>query len=247
MNGLEAVAARGLTKTFGGGRHTPDVQVLRGIDLSVAAGEMIAIVGPSGSGKSTLMHCLAGLESASDGTVELLGSDLATLNRGRLARLRRDHVGFVFQSYNLIGSLSVRDNVALPMRLARQPVSWHSIQGTLDEVGLAGKDRRRPSELSGGEQQRVALARVLAVSPDVVFADEPTGALDTRTGADVLDLLRTIANRSHTVVLATHDLGAASRADRVVVMRDGTITATLAAPTPDAILAAMSLEGVGRR
>lgn len=206
-------------------------------------GEMVSIVGPSGSGKSTLLYCLSGLEPYDSGTVSLHGRDVGTLGRGALAALRRERVGFVFQDYNLIPSLSARENVALPARLARRHITRRDIDRALSDVGLADRARHRPSALSGGQQQRVAIARVLAMHPDIVFADEPTGSLDTSTGAAVLGLLRDAASGSRSVVLVTHDLEAAARADRVLVLRDGRIHRELTSPTPEQVFDAVSLAG----
>ena len=235
------IIARDLTKTFAGaGRRAAAVPVLRGISLTVAPGELLAIVGPSGSGKSTLLYCLAGLEQASTGSVRIGGRDLAALGRGALARLRRERLGFVFQSFNLIPSLSARENVALPARLAKRQTSRADIDRALDTVGLRDRGGHKPGALSGGQQQRVAIARVLAMRPDVVFADEPTGALDTVTGAEVLALLRQAASGSQSVVMVTHDLEAAALADRVLVLRDGLIHRELRQPTPELVLEALS-------
>ncbi len=240
------LSARGVHKSYpahgaGGapGRHgrRDRVEVLRGVDLDVAAGEMVSIVGPSGSGKSTLLFCLAGLEPVDTGEIRLGADRVHSASPGQLARLRRDRVGFVFQSYNLIPSLSVRENVALPARLARR--ARPDVEGALGAVGLTGHGGKRPGALSGGEQQRVAIARVLAAAPPLVFADEPTGALDTVTGGRVLDLLRGYACGERSVVLVTHDLDAAARADRTIVLRDGAVVAELRRPAPADILAVL--------
>ncbi|GIF23584.1 putative ABC transport system ATP-binding protein [Actinoplanes tereljensis] len=222
-----------LSKSFG------DTPVLRDVSLAVAPGEFVAIVGPSGSGKSTLLYCMSGLEPATSGSVRILGTPIGPLSRSALARLRRDHLGFVFQSYNLIPSLSARDNVALPARLARRGISAADVDRALAEVGLADRAAARPSALSGGQQQRVAIARALALRPDVVFADEPTGALDTAAGVQVLDLLGKVVADGRSVVMVTHDLQAAARADRVLVLRDGALHRELARPTAAGIFAAM--------
>ncbi len=215
--------------------------VLRGISLAVHRGEMVSIVGPSGSGKSTLLYCLSGLESYDSGSVRLAGRELAALRRGALASLRRRHVGFVFQSFNLIPSLSARENIALPARLARQGVDRKHVDRALVDVGLSDREGHRPAQLSGGQQQRVAIARVLALRPDIVFADEPTGSLDTATGADVLRLLRASAGEGRSVVMVTHDLEAAALADRVLVLRDGAIHDELRGPTPEQVLEAITV------
>jgi putative ABC transport system ATP-binding protein len=232
--------AHDLTATFSGPDGGPPVPALRGVSLAVEPGEMVSIVGPSGSGKSTLLYCLSGLHPATSGLVRLLGRDLSTLRRGQLADLRRGRVGFVFQSYNLIPALSARENVALPARLARRNLSASDVDRALAQVGLADRGGHRPSALSGGQQQRVAVARVLATDPQLVFADEPTGALDTTAGAEVLDLLRATASGSRSVVLVTHDVAAAARADRVLVLRDGLVFRELVRPTPDEVFAGIT-------
>ena len=216
--------AAGISKSYPTGR-TERVSVLRNVSVAVEPGEMVSIVGPSGSGKSTLLYCLAGLERVDAGEVVLAGERIERASEARFARLRRDTVGFVFQNYNLISSLSVRENVALPARLARRRVP--NVSAALGQVGLLQHARKLPGALSGGQQQRVALARVLAAQPRLVFADEPTGALDSVTGARVLGQLREYAAGERSVVLVTHDLEAAARADRAVVLRDGAIVAQL--------------------
>jgi putative ABC transport system ATP-binding protein len=228
--------ARGVEKSYPVRRASP-VTVLRGIDVLVRRGEMLSIVGPSGSGKSTLLYCLAGLERVDSGEISLGGTRVDALSQSRLAKLRRDRLGFVFQSYNLIPSLSAGENVALPARLRGRRAP--DAAAALAAVGLSGHAHKRPGELSGGQQQRVAIARVLAASPEVVFADEPTGALDTTTGAQILDLLRAHASGDRSVVLVTHDLDAAARADRTLVLRDGAVVAELTRPSAGGILAAL--------
>ena len=238
------IHAENLLKTFPAPRpRDPRVSVLRGISLDVRRGEMVSIVGPSGSGKSTLLFCLSGLEPYDSGSVRIAGHELAALSRGRLAALRRANVGFVFQSYNLIPSLTARENVALPARLARRRVDRASVDRALAEVGLDDRGGHRPGQLSGGQQQRVAIARVLALRPDLVFADEPTGSLDTATGSEVLRLLRASARDGRSVVVVTHDLEAAALADRVLVLRDGSIHRELRHPAPEQVLEAISLAG----
>ena len=237
------VEADDVGKSFPGTDGAADTPVLRGVSLSVHHGELVAVVGPSGSGKSTLLYCLSGLEPTTSGSVSIAGTTLGSLSRSRLARLRRDHVGFVFQSYNLIASLTARENVALPARLARRGVSSAEVDAALARVGLSERAGYRPAALSGGQQQRVAIARVLAARPDVVFADEPTGALDTAAGAEVLSLLRLAAQEGSAVVMVTHDLAAAARADRVLVLRDGSLAAELIRPDVDQVFAAVAGEG----
>ena len=209
--GTPTVAAVDLGKDFGAGRPA-----LVGVSLSVAAGEFVAVVGPSGSGKSTLLYCLSGLEVPTTGRVLVAGTDLASLRGTRAARFRREHIGFVFQSYNLLPALSVRENVGLPARLAGHPVSRTTVDDALELVGLAGLGGASPSTLSGGQQQRVAIARVLLAEPPVVFADEPTGALDAVSG------------------------------DRVLVLRDGALHAELVAPTAQAVLDAVAAAAASR-
>ena len=239
----ELLSVLDLTKSFPGARGDDPVPVLRGITLSVGRGELVAVVGPSGSGKSTLLYCLSGLEPATSGTVRILGHDLAGLSHGALAKLRRDHVGFVFQAYNLIPSLSARENVALPARLAKRAIGAAAVDRALAQVGLSERAAYKPAALSGGQQQRVAIARVLAGQPDVVFADEPTGALDTEAGAQVLSLLRQVADGPRSVVMVTHDVQAAARADRVLVLRDGLVHRELTRPSADEVFAAIAHAG----
>ena len=236
------VRAEHLFKSFPGrGRREPAVPVLRDVSLGVLPGEMVSIVGPSGSGKSTLLLCLAGLERVDSGSVHLAGRELGMLGHGALAKLRRDHLGFVFQSFNLIASLTARENMALPARLARRRITGAEIDRALADVGLQDRGRHKPGELSGGQQQRVAIARVLAMRPDIVFADEPTGSLDTASGAAALQLLRTAADRGSSVIVVTHDLEAAALADRVLVLRDGRIHTELRNATPEQVLEEITL------
>ena len=237
MNSL--ISAVGLSRSFRGpgGRAAT---VLDDITVSVPRGEFVTIVGPSGSGKSTLLQCLSGLDSPSSGSVHIDGTDLATLRGDALARFRRDHLGFVFQSYNLIPALTAFDNVALPLRLASGSLDRSAVHDALAAVGLSDVARQRPGQLSGGQQQRVAIARTIVTAPDVVFADEPTGALDSESGARVLALLQGAATGSRSVVMVTHDLEAAARGDRVLVLRDGRLHRELVAPTAADVLQAVS-------
>ncbi len=238
------VVARKIRKSFAVGRRGRRrvTEVLKGVDLSVEAGEMVSIVGPSGSGKSTLLYCLSGLEAADEGSIEVMGRQVVHARRSVLAKIRSGHVGFVFQSYNLIPSLSVGDNVSLPARLAGRPMSARQTRAALESVGLAGRERDRPGDLSGGEQQRVAIARALVGGADVVFADEPTGALDSQNGREVLRMLRSIGDDpQRSVVMVTHDLEAASLADRVLVLRDGRVVRELGRSTAAQILEAMEV------
>ncbi|WP_066042285.1 ABC transporter ATP-binding protein [Herbiconiux solani] len=231
--------AQNLTKAYPAADGS-SVEVLRDVSLTVGQGEFVAIVGPSGSGKSTLLYCLAGLEPYTSGRVLLRGRQLDQLAPKALAAIRRDEVGFVFQSFNLIPSLTAHQNVALPARLAHRAVSASAVDEVLASVGLQGREGFRPGQLSGGQQQRVAIARVLAASPSLVFADEPTGALDTQAGAAVLELLRRVAGGERSVVMVTHDLEAAARADRVLVLRDGMVHRELLRPTASEVLEALT-------
>ncbi|MBT1631372.1 ABC transporter ATP-binding protein [Curtobacterium flaccumfaciens pv. oortii] len=233
------ISAVGLSRSFRGPGEREAI-VLDDITVSVPRGEFVAIVGPSGSGKSTLLQCLSGLDSPSSGSVHIDGTDLATLRGDALARFRRDHLGFVFQSYNLIPALTAFDNVALPLRLASGSLDRSAVQDALAAVGLSDVARQRPGQLSGGQQQRVAIARTIVTAPDVVFADEPTGALDSESGARVLALLQGAATGSRSVVMVTHDLEAAARGDRVLVLRDGRLHRELVAPTAADVLQAVS-------
>lgn len=220
-------------------RRTPRTPILRGIDLEVHAGELVAIVGASGSGKTTLLHCLAGLDRPDEGSVMLAGHDVRHLKPGPLARARRQVSAVIFQDLNLIPSLDVAQNVALPARLSRRRIGTAQIAEALARVGLADRAKDHPGSLSGGEQQRVAVARVLAAHPRLLFADEPTGALDSVNADRVLALLTAYPNADRAVVMVTHDLAAAARADRVLVIRDGALFASLVGATPERILDVM--------
>jgi putative ABC transport system ATP-binding protein len=206
------------------GRGDSSVRALRHASLTCQPGTWTAIMGPSGSGKSTLLHCAAGLERVSSGTVWLAGRDITRASDRDLTLLRRRDVGFVFQSFNLMGALTAEQNVALPFRLSGQDLDRGSVRDVLEQVGLGDRARHRPRELSGGQQQRVALARALVTRPAVLFADEPTGALDSTSARTVLELLRRMVDsEGQTVVMVTHDPSAASYADRVVLLADGTV------------------------
>jgi putative ABC transport system ATP-binding protein len=223
------VALREVRKLYRHGQSA--VRALDGVSAEFARHSFTAVMGPSGSGKSTLLHCAAGLERPSSGTVWLAGQDLGRLSDKRLTGLRRSSVGFVFQAFNLVPALTVRENVVLPLRLAgaRWDSGW--AEEIIGRVGLADRARHRPAALSGGQEQRVAIARALVARPEVIFCDEPTGALDSATAADVLGLLReAVDSRGQTVVMVTHDPVAASYADRVVFLADGTIVDEVAAP-----------------
>jgi putative ABC transport system ATP-binding protein len=223
-----AVALEQITKVYPGG-----VRALDGVSLTVEPGTFVAVMGPSGSGKSTLMHCAAGLDTPTSGRAFIDGTEIGGLGETRRTELRRERVGFVFQSYNLVPSLSVADNITLPLRLAGARPDRQWLRMLVERVGLVDQLTRRPTELSGGQQQRAAIARALVTQPAVVFGDEPTGALDLRTAREVLDLLRDLVNGlGQTVVMVTHDPAAAARADLVLVMADGRVVDTLHTPTP---------------
>ncbi|MEV4681865.1 ABC transporter ATP-binding protein [Streptomyces kurssanovii] len=223
-----------------------DVTALDGVDLEFPRGSFTAVMGPSGSGKSTLLQCAAGLDRPTSGTVEIDGVRLEGLSERRLTLLRRDRIGFVFQAYNLIPSLTAAQNVALPLRLAGRRPSRADVHGALAEVGLEGRAGHRPGRMSGGQQQRVALARALITRPAVLFADEPTGALDTVTSKEVLGILRGLVDREgQTIVMVTHDPVAASFADRVVLLVDGRVGGELTSPTAEQVAARLAgLEAV---
>ncbi len=230
-NQLPAVALSHVTKVYPG-----DVRALDDVSLTVPRGTFLAVMGPSGSGKSTLMHCAAGLDTPTSGSAVIDGTDIGSLNETRRTQLRRQRIGFIFQSYNLVGSLSIMDNITLPLRLAGVAPDQAWLRTLVERVGLAGRLGRRPAELSGGQQQRVAIARALVTRPAVVFADEPTGALDLRTAREVLDLLRALVDSlGQTVVMVTHDAAAAARADLALLMTDGRIVDTLVTPTADVL------------
>jgi putative ABC transport system ATP-binding protein len=237
-----AASARGLTRVYGKGDAA--VHALRGIDLDLPAGRFTAIMGASGSGKSTLMHCLAGLDVPTGGTVAVAGVDLETLGDTALTVFRRDHVGFVFQSFNLLPMLTAEKNILLPLDLAGRraaPAAGDRFDLVVDTLGLRDRLGHRPSELSGGQQQRVAIARALVTDPAIVFADEPTGNLDSTASAEVLGFLRrSVRELGQTVVMVTHELEAAAYADDVVVIADGRIHAHLVDPSSDQLVAALT-------
>ncbi|MGH9189044.1 MAG: ABC transporter ATP-binding protein [Acidimicrobiales bacterium] len=242
--GAGSVAARAVnaTKVYGSG--TTAVTALDEVSVDFAAGRFTAIMGPSGSGKSTLMHCLAGLDSLTSGSVSIGDVDLTTLDDKRLTLLRRDKVGFVFQAFNLVPTLTAYENITLPIALAGERPDSGWISTVVDAVGLGDRLTHRPSELSGGQQQRVAVARALASRPAIVFADEPTGNLDSRTGAEILSFLsRAVAELGQTVVMVTHDPMAAGYAGQVVFLADGRVVGELADPTPESVLDRMKALG----
>jgi putative ABC transport system ATP-binding protein len=233
-----AVAARALTRRYGDGESAVDA--LRGVSLEVPAGQFTAVMGPSGSGKSTLMHLLAGLDRPTSGTVYVGGEEISTMADRKLTRLRRRHIGFVFQSFNLLPTLTAEENVCLPLAIARVKPAAEDVDALLARVGLTDRRGHRPAELSGGQQQRVAIARALIAKPTVLFADEPTGNLDSAAGTDVLALLRdAVELDGQTTVMVTHDPRAAATADRVLFLADGRIVGDLAEPSEDEVIAAM--------
>ncbi|MGV9231936.1 ABC transporter ATP-binding protein [Streptomyces nigra] len=233
-----AARARDLTKAYGSGETT--VLALDAVDVDIARGRFTAVMGPSGSGKSTLMHCLAGLDDVSAGRVWLGDTEITGLKDRELTRLRRDRIGFMFQSFNLIPTLTAAENITLPMDIAgrRPDEAW--LDQVIDTLGLRDRLRHRPSQLSGGQQQRVACARALASRPELIFADEPTGNLDSRAGLEVLGFLRGAVDRlGQTVVMVTHDPGAAAHADLVLFLGDGRIVDEMPQPTAEAVLERM--------
>jgi len=233
------VSANEVTRRYGEGEAAVDA--LRGVSLDVTAGELVAVMGPSGSGKSTLMHLLAALDKPTSGTITIAGQDVGSLSDGEVTKLRRRNIGFVFQFFNLLPMLTAEENIVLPLSIAGEKPEREFLEGLLDRVGLADRRHHRPSELSGGQQQRVAIARALVSRPTVVFADEPTGNLDSKTGGEILELLRSSAeDLGQTMVMVTHDAQAATIADRVLFLADGRIVEELKrSPAPD-ILAAMA-------
>jgi len=232
-------SARDLVKVYGSGPTA--VRALDGVDVDFARGRLTAIMGPSGSGKSTLMHCLAGLDSPTSGSVVVDGQEISRLSQRRLTALRRTRIGFVFQSYNLVPTLTAAENITLPLDIARTPVDRAWFDEVTGAVGLTDRLHHRPSELSGGQQQRVACARALVSRPSIVFADEPTGNLDSRSAGEVLAFLRrSVDELDQTVVMVTHDPRAASYAHRVVFLADGRIAGELHDPTQQDILDALA-------
>jgi putative ABC transport system ATP-binding protein len=231
-------SARGLVKVYGKGETA--VHALDGVDVDFGRGELTAIMGPSGSGKSTLMHCMAGLDTPTGGEVVVDGADVGRMNQRALTRLRRTRLGFVFQAFNLIPTLTARENILLPLDIARAPVDQAWFDLVVDAVGLGDRLDHRPSELSGGQQQRVACARALVSRPAVVFADEPTGNLDSRSSGEVLGFLRrSVDELGQSVVMVTHDPRAASYAHRVLFLADGRLVGELTDPTAESVLEAL--------
>ncbi|HEY2936365.1 MAG TPA: ABC transporter ATP-binding protein [Gaiellaceae bacterium] len=233
------VTAREVTRRYGEGATAVDA--LRGVSLVVERGHLMAVMGPSGSGKSTLMHILAGLDKPSSGEVEIGGTRITELGDNALTRLRREHIGFVFQFFNLLPMLTAEENVLLPLTIAGEKPERAWLEELLDKTGLGDRRTHRPSELSGGQQQRVAIARALVSRPTVVFADEPTGNLDSHTSEEILELLRhAVDEYGQTVVMVTHDPTAAALADRILFLADGLIVRDRARATPAEVLETMN-------
>jgi putative ABC transport system ATP-binding protein len=233
-----AARACDVTKTYGYGQAA--VTAIDRVSLDIPSGSFTAVMGPSGSGKSTLMHCMAGLDTVTRGRLWIGETEIGDMRERQLTRLRRDRVGFVFQAYNLLPTLNAADNITLPLDIAGRAADSGWLATVIGTVGLSDRLHHRPSELSGGQQQRVAVARALASRPEIVFADEPTGNLDSKASAEVLGLLRgSVREFGQTVVMVTHDPVAASYADEVVFLADGRIAGGLARPTPESVLDAM--------
>jgi putative ABC transport system ATP-binding protein len=223
------------------GQGDTAVQALRGVSLDVKGGELVAVMGPSGSGKSTLMHILAGLDTPTTGTVTIAGTEITTLPDAKLTRLRRKHIGFVFQFFNLLPMLTAEENVVLPLSIAGEKPEERWLEELLDKTGLADRRKHRPSELSGGQQQRVAIARALVTRPTILFADEPTGNLDSKTGGEILQLMRdSVDAYGQTTVMVTHEPRAAAIADRVLFLADGLIVKELQHTTAADVLEVIS-------
>jgi putative ABC transport system ATP-binding protein len=232
------VEAKELTRVYGEGDTA--VHALRGCSINVRRGELTAVMGPSGSGKSTLMHILAGLDRPTSGEVAIDGTDIAKLGDNDLTKLRREHIGFIFQFFNLLPMLTAEENIVLPLELAGKKLDKAWVDEVIGKLGLADRRTHRPSELSGGQQQRVAIARALISKPTVVFADEPTGNLDSTTSAEILELLRqSVSDYGQTTVMVTHDANAAAIADRVLFLADGCIVKELQRANAHDILQAM--------
>jgi len=226
---------KGATKIYGQG--DTEVRALDGVSIEFYDGQFTAVMGPSGSGKSTLMHCLAGLDELTGGEVWIGETELGRLSRRELTLMRRDNVGFIFQAYNLVPTLNAKENILLPQMLAGVDVDEDWFNEVIEKVGLADRMSHKPNELSGGQQQRVAVARTLAARPVLIFADEPTGNLDSRSGQEILDFMRrAVREYGQTIVMVTHDPNAAAYADRVVFLADGKVVADVADPNADEIL-----------
>jgi len=237
-------AARTVEATKVYGKDQTEVRALDGVTVEFARGGFTAIMGPSGSGKSTLLHCTAGLDTLTSGQAFIGDADLSTLGDDALTILRRDHVGFIFQAYNLVPTLTAAENITLPLLLAGRKGDAAWVSKVVDTMGIADRLRHRPSELSGGQQQRVAVARALASRPEIIFADEPTGNLDSRAGAEVLGFMRrAVDDMSQTIVMVTHDPTAASYADRIVFLADGRIVDEMSRPSATRVLERMKRFG----
>ncbi len=233
------VEAHELERQYGEGETA--VLALRGVSLQVERGHLVAVMGPSGSGKSTLMHVLAGLDKPTSGTVTIAGTEITALDDAHMTRLRREHIGFVFQFFNLLPMLSAEENVLLPLSIAGEKPDQAWLEQLLEKTGLADRRKHRPSELSGGQQQRVAIARALVTKPTILFADEPTGNLDSKTGGEILDLLRDSArDYNQTIVMVTHEARAAAIADRIMFLADGLIVKELTDTDAATVLEVMS-------
>ncbi|MFJ2868734.1 ABC transporter ATP-binding protein [Kitasatospora sp. NPDC087314] len=233
-----AASARRVTKAYGAGETR--VTALDAVDVDIQRGRFTAIMGPSGSGKSTLMHCLAGLDTVSGGRIWIGDTEITGLKDKQLTRLRRDKIGFIFQAFNLLPTLTALENITLPMDIAGRRPDQAWLDQVVETVGLAGRLKHRPAQLSGGQQQRVAVARALAARPEIIFGDEPTGNLDSRAGAEVLTFLRrSVDELGQTIVMVTHDPVAAGYADRVLFLADGVIVDEMHAPTADSVLERM--------
>ncbi|MBT1172165.1 ABC transporter ATP-binding protein [Bifidobacterium sp. MA2] len=231
-----------LTKTYG--ERDSRVVALDHVDVGFVRGEMTAIMGPSGSGKSTLMHCMAGLDRPTSGKVVVEGLEVSSMSQRELTRLRREQIGFIFQSFNLVPTLTAEENILLPLQIAKRPIDREWFDRVVDVVGLRPRLTHRPSQLSGGQQQRVACARAIMARPAVIFADEPTGNLDSRSSREVLGFLKdSVREYGQTIVMVTHDPRAASYADRVLVLADGRITRDLRHPSYEEILEVFATEG----
>jgi putative ABC transport system ATP-binding protein len=239
MNANGAVVrATDLSRRYGEGDTAVDA--LRGVALDVARSQLTTVMGPSGSGKSTLMHILAGLDRPTTGSVAIDGTEITTLDDTELTKLRREHIGFIFQFFNLLPMLTAEENITLPLTIAGEKIDRAWIEQLIESVGLEDRRTHRPSELSGGQQQRVAIARALVSKPTVVFADEPTGNLDSKTGGEILELLRqAVENTNQTTVMVTHDARSASIADRILFLADGNIVRELPRSDPHEVVAAM--------
>jgi len=232
------VVARDVTRRYGQGDTAVDA--LRGVSAAIPKGQFTAVMGPSGSGKSTLMHILAGLDRPTEGSVTIEGNEITKMGDQQLTLLRRDHIGFIFQFFNLLPMLTAFENIMLPLRIAGRTPEEGWVDEVIERVGLADRRRHRPAELSGGQQQRVAIARGLVTRPTVMFADEPTGNLDSHTGEEILALLReTVDNFGQTTVMVTHEARAASMADRILFLADGLIVRDQGRSSPDDVLTAM--------